>query len=282
MKKIGLVDYYISEWHANNYPKWFKEICEKDNLEYEVAYAWAEEYVSPVNGENTDQWCKRNNVERCLTIEELCEKSDYIIILSPSNPEKHLGYAEKVLPFGKPTYIDKTFSPDYKTALEIYALGEKYNTPFFSSSALRYATELDDIIGRKSVVAMGGGALFDEYLVHLVEMVVKVMDAKATRLCVDKQGEKQYNVRVDFEGDKTATMIFYPPMPHAISSAREDGKESVFRLCQSETFKGLLSDILRFFSTGEVSFSADQTKEIMKIREFAIKGAEELGQWINL
>lgn len=29
MKKIGFIDYYLSEWHANNYPIWIKEICEK-------------------------------------------------------------------------------------------------------------------------------------------------------------------------------------------------------------------------------------------------------------
>ena len=33
MKHIGFVDYYISEWHANNYPAWFKEAAEKLGLE---------------------------------------------------------------------------------------------------------------------------------------------------------------------------------------------------------------------------------------------------------
>ena len=37
MKKIGFVDYYISEWHANNYPTWIKEACEKLGTEYKVA-----------------------------------------------------------------------------------------------------------------------------------------------------------------------------------------------------------------------------------------------------
>ena len=27
MKKIGFVDYYLSEWHANNYPAWIEEAC---------------------------------------------------------------------------------------------------------------------------------------------------------------------------------------------------------------------------------------------------------------
>ena len=35
MKTIGFVDYYISEWHANNYPAWIKQVCEELHLSYE-------------------------------------------------------------------------------------------------------------------------------------------------------------------------------------------------------------------------------------------------------
>ena len=48
MKKIGFVDYYISEWHANNYPEWIKRASEKLGTDYLVSYAWAEENLSPV------------------------------------------------------------------------------------------------------------------------------------------------------------------------------------------------------------------------------------------
>ena len=49
-KKIGFVDLYLSEWHADNYPVWIKEA----GAEYEVAYAWAETDISPVSGKSTD------------------------------------------------------------------------------------------------------------------------------------------------------------------------------------------------------------------------------------
>ena len=42
MKKIGFIDYYISEWHANSYPKWIEEANEALGTDYKVAYAWAE------------------------------------------------------------------------------------------------------------------------------------------------------------------------------------------------------------------------------------------------
>lgn len=73
MKKIGFIDYYISEWHANNDPAWIKEI---GGDRFDVRYVWAEEYVSPVDGQNTDEWCAALGTERCRRIEELCEKID--------------------------------------------------------------------------------------------------------------------------------------------------------------------------------------------------------------
>ena len=120
MKRVGFIDYYIGESHANNYPGWFKEICEKSGLDYGVAYVWAELDVSPVTGETTDEWCAKTGAVRCETMKELCEKSDVIVVLAPSNPEKHLGYAQAVLPYGKRTYIDKTFAPNLPTAQEIF------------------------------------------------------------------------------------------------------------------------------------------------------------------
>lgn len=123
MRKIGLVDLYLSEWHANHYPAWIKEASTTLGETYEVAYAWAEEDISPIDGRTTAEWCETFLVEACKTLSELCEKSDCIMILVPSNPETHLRYAEAVLPYKKPTYIDKTFAEDHKTAQKIFTEG---------------------------------------------------------------------------------------------------------------------------------------------------------------
>ena len=124
-KKIGFIDLYISEWHANNYPAWIKKACEEFGYDYEVKYGWGEQDVSPTTGETTDQWCERMGVERCNTIEEICEKSDVLVILSPSRADKHLEYAKIAFTYGKPTYIDKPFSDSVENAKEIFALSEK-------------------------------------------------------------------------------------------------------------------------------------------------------------
>ena len=65
------------------------------------------------------------------TIEELIEKSDRIIVLSPDNPEMHLELTEKALQSGKLVYVDKTFAPDKETAIKIFENAKAHNTKCF-------------------------------------------------------------------------------------------------------------------------------------------------------
>lgn len=289
MKTIGLIDYYISEWHANNYPKWIKEICDEQGEDIVIKYAWAEEYVSLVDGKNTDEWCKEFNVEKCDSIKELCDKSDYIMILAPSNPEKHLGYAEETFKFanGKNVYIDKTFAPDYNTAVKIYELADKYGVKFFTSSALRYATEIDEFIDpnhpefnkpKSAIITFGGGNL-PEYLVHPLEIAVKMMGVGASEVKIECPAKRHAICSVKYADGRSYTLIYSPPYDFIIDAIEMDDLHFMHRPVVSATFNGLLKDVLRFYKTGEVSFHREQTLEIMKVREALIKALNNEGQW---
>lgn len=283
MKKIGFVDYYLSEWHANNYPAWISEASKQLGLNYQVAYAWAEKYVSPVDGKNTDEWCAEFGVEKCETLVELCEKSDVIVILAPSDPDKHLGYAEEVLKYGKKTYIDKTFAPDLRTAKQIFALSEQYGTPFFSSSALRYADELARYDDCRQMITTGSGSNLAEYVIHQVEMIVKKLGVGAEKIRAERFGRQTY-MHIVYDDDRTASMIFARALPFSVHMAdgAEQGVRPVYAEVTSPFFKGLIADILHFFETGDVSFDTTETLEVMKIREGAILATEEIDRWIDL
>ena len=269
MKKIGFIDFYISEWHANNYPVWIKQICEANGEDFKVAYVWAEQDVSPVDGKTTDAWCAEFGAERCATIDELCEKSDYVLILAPTNPEKHLGYAREALKHCKNTYIDKTFAPDYATSKEIFDIARSYGTKFFSSSALRYSTELDGLEGAANVSTTGGGSNIDEYIIHQAEMVIRLTDAYPTNVSVEKNGE-EYVCRAELEGGKSANLTFSPALPFTIEA------DGVKKSIGSDFFRALLTDILRFFKDGEASFDTEQTLKVMKLREAIINAQNVL------
>ncbi len=278
MKRIGFVDYFISEWHANNYPAWIERIRAEMGVDYKVAYAWAELDISPVDGVSTDEWCEKFGAERCATIDELCEKSDVIVILSPSNPETHLRYAEAVLKYGKRTYIDKTFAPDAEVASAIFALGEKYNAPFFSTSALRYATELDSVDEPDSMLVTGGGSNLPEYFIHLGEMVVKKMGAikwvKAT------PNGSQWIISAKTASGKDTTMIYGSAMPYNVYMSG-DGREA-WKSIKSPFFDGLIADMLRFFETGKTSFASEETLEVSRLRDAVLTATENPDEVIEI
>ena len=266
MKKIGFVDYYISEWHANNYPVWIDAL----GSEYKVTHAWAEQEISPVDGRSTDEWCGKFGVKRCETIDELCRECDVIVILAPSDPQKHLGYAEAVLPYGKPTYIDKTFAPDLETAEKIFAIARQYGTPFFSTSALRYADELVELMGGDNYIITGGGSNFPEYCVHIVEMAVKLLADRVKETSVICQGSQRICTLVT-ENGKRATLIYAPAMPFTVACDKADGGAS-YTAITSAFFSALIKDIIRFFDCGETSFDTRETLEVMKVRDALLNG----------
>lgn len=270
MKTIGFADFYISEWHANNYPAWIEEVNRELGFDYALKYAWAEQYVSPVDGVNTDEWCEKYGVTRVDTLKELCERCDAIILLAPSNPEKHIVYAKEVLTFGKPTYIDKPFSDNTADAKEMFSIAEKHGTPFFSSSALRYAAELDEVGECKAVSTLGGGSNLEEYIIHQVEMAVKKLGIGAESVRAENIGEKQTIITVNYKNGKKAAMHFAQGAPFSVIMEAAEGNVAVKNVT-SAFFPALLKDVLTFFEGGKTSFNTEETLEVNRIMTAAIK-----------
>ncbi len=281
MKKIGFIDYFMSEWHANHYPELIKKAAADIGEDFTVAYAWAECEVSPFDNVTTDEWCKQYNVERCASIDELCEKSDYILILSPSNPEKHLEYAAKALKYGKNTYIDKTFAPDFKTAEEIFKIANENGAKIFSTSALRFATELESFKNAKRLEITGGGSNIEEYIIHQIEMLVCLFKSVPERVMVESTGENSFLCSLDFGDGEYSTMSFAEQLPFAVTGHQPCGT-AIRAEMQSDFFAGLIGGMLNFYLTGNAPFDVSETLLVMKIRDAVIKGTESLGKWVEV
>lgn len=280
MKIIGFADFYISEWHADNYPKWISEASEALGLDYQVKYAWAEQDISPVSGLSTDEWCAKMGVTRCATLKELCEVCDHVIVLAPSNPEKHLGYAEEVLKYGKRTYIDKTFAPDFAISEKIFELGKAGNTSFFSTSALRYASELKNVGNAQKLIITGGGRYFEEYLIHIVEMAVVLLGTGFSRVKTETVGEQRI-CRCQCADGREAVLIFSPALGYSITAEYEGGKFRHFDVTSS-FFLDLIKDILRFFETGIQPFDPEETRAVMRVRDGLLTAEKQDGVWFDI
>ncbi|MDR0642992.1 MAG: hypothetical protein LBG07_11095, partial [Treponema sp.] len=218
----------------------------------------------------------------CGGIEELCEKSDYLLILAPDNSEKHLEYARRVLPWGKPCYIDKTFAPSLEEATEIFALAEQYGTPLCSSSALRFALEIGEFKGgARSIISSGGGPSFATYAVHQMEMIVKVMGTGAEKIMGLINGENKSLV-IRFGDGKGAlfNQAAGSSAPFAVSV--EAGGKTEYRPIESDFFRAFIDNLLGFYETGKPLASKEETLSVIALIEAGEKALAEPFRWISL
>ncbi len=277
MKKLGFIDLFIDEWHANNYPAWIKEA--KRGTEFELAYAWEK---APRNGRPLEKWCEDFSVTPLGSIEEVVEKSDAVFVLAPSNPEVHRELAEIPLKSGKPVFVDKPFAPSKADAEAMFELAAKHNTPLMSSSALRFSTELNayrNQPGTTYIETTGGGSSFWEYSIHQVEMIVSVLGTGAKRIMQCGANGVEHMV-IQYGDDRRASLTYTSNAPFTVNLVHE-GKMIVNPQC-SDFFPVLLSEILDFFATGKSPIDAAQTIEIAALVAAGIKALEAKDVWHNL
>jgi len=277
MKKIGLIDYYLDEWHANSLPGWVRDASDG---EYEITYAYGK--ITAPSGISSVEWCKNNDINFCETIEEVIEKSDVLMVLSPDNPEMHWELCQLPLRSGKITYVDKTFAPDYETAKALVTLAKEHNTPMFSSSALRFSKELEGV-EKKGVrtLATQGPGLISNYSIHQLEMIVSVMGKDAEKVMF--LGTEQCpQLVIGFSENRSAVMGQYGwGTEFSLFAARDDDTYLQIPKC-TEYFERFVVSLLRFFDNGVPPVDAEETILIARLREIGINACNTPGEWIYL
>ena len=276
MKKIGYVDYYLNEWHANSYPELFKTVA-GDKME--VAYAYAE--IDAPNGVTTKEWGEKYGIEIVNSIEKLVELSDYIIVLAPDNPETHVRLTEIPLKSGKPVYIDKTFALKTDEAKAIFKNAEEHNTPCYSSSALYFSDELSEIKkdGIKKLTSFGGGH-FEIYLVHQVEQVVALMGCDVKRVMYN--GNDLFpSILIEFSDERYAEVNFYNGQGFNMTIGYEGGTSSKLEV-KKDFWPNCIKAMADFFENPVPPVSHEQTLTVVSIIEAGIKAKDTPFEWVNI
>lgn len=278
MIKIGFIDYYLDEWHANNYPTW---IAERLDGKYGVCYAYGKINSPKVGGLTNQAWADKYGVELVDSIEELIQKSDRIVVLAPDNPETHEELTELALQSGKPVYIDKTMAPDKAAALRIFANADQYGTKCYSTSALRFAEELAGIDKTQiHHVYTEGPGNFEVYAIHQIEQIVMLMETPAKRVMFT--GDSVHpSLVIEFVDGRMAQLRQCNEMNFRLVTAdvANVGKEYVMR---SDFFGRFIDNMLEFFETEEVKVPHSQTVDVIAIREAGMRAAEKPFVWVEL
>jgi hypothetical protein len=280
MIKIGFIDYFLDEWHANNYPAWIR--ASSKGSDYSVSYAWAA--MDKPGGLTTRDWCSKFGVQMMPTQEALIEASDCLVLLSPDHPEQHEALAQQVLRSGKPTYIDKTFAPDYATALRLFALAEKSGTPLYSTSALRYAAELNWLKDQNKTqnevafVSARGPGVFANYAIHQLEMIVKVMGPGAVRALAAGTPEAPVIV-YSYDDGRSCLINHLPWSGFSLAIQTKDQKGVAFDI-KSDFWKLFIEDLLLFFETGKPPVDQAETCAAMAMIEAGRQALARPGEWV--
>lgn len=238
---------------------------------------------------------KKFGVEIVGSIDELIKMVD-VVFLETNDGRLHLQQALPVIKARKPMFIDKPVSASYKDAKAIFEAAEKWNTPVFSSSSLRYITGMSDVLNGK-ISKVTGADVFSPaktepshpdlfwYGIHGVEMLFTAMGTGCKTVSrINNQGtDLVVGIWDDgkigsFRGTRTGKDSY---------GGTIYGEKGVLTLGSFKGYDPLLKEIINFFETGKPPVTKQETLEIVAFMEAAeiskrLKGKSvEMAQILN-
>ncbi len=213
---------------------------------------------------------KKLGVEIVNSIDELLPKVD-VVLLETNDGRLHLEQALKVMKTGKRMFIDKPVAASLADAISIFRAAEHYRVPVFSSSSLRYVSEVVDINNGKIGKVLGADtyspATIEKthpdlfwYGVHGVESLFALM-GKGCRSVSRTYTENSDVVAGVWEDNRIGTF-------RGIRSGKAGfggiafGESGILPLGDYQGYNPLLIRIIEFFKTGSVPVSSEETIDI--------------------
>ena len=238
----------------------------------------------------TSQLRDKFGVEIVDSIELLCGKVDGVLLESVDG-RPHLKQVRPVIAAKKPVFIDKPVAASLADVIEIFRLAEENNVPCWSSSAFRYGEGIVGIQENKDVGKVKSCDVFgasswtehhpDLYLygIHPVTALFAVMGTgcqKITRfraqgvdMVVGIWKDGRIGTFRDLRGGKSS------------ASVRIYGTKGMIE-AKSSGYKPLVDEIIRFFKTGKVPVSAEETIEIYAFMSAADVSKAQDGAAVSL
>ena len=278
MVKVGFIDYYLDEWHANNYPAW---IAQRLDGKYKVCYAYGVIDSPHPGGLTNRQWAEKYGIELLDSMEAVIEKSDVLVVLGPDNPETHEMLTDLPLKSGQPTYVDKTFAVDKAAAERIFANAHAHNTSCYSTSALRFSSELGQI-DKQSVDKLytEGPGSYEIYSIHQIEPIVALMETPAEKVMF--LGDDRHPAMViAFADGRTAQMHQCPGLSFRLTAVDRENNARALTV-NSDFFGNFIDNLVQFFETGEIPVPHGQTVQVIAIREAGLKAMKAPFTWVDV
>jgi len=281
MIKCGLIDYKLDNFHANKFISLLKGELASSGVS--ICYAY-EEFT-----DNQKDWCKENDVIRCKTPKQVVEKSDVIMVLAPDNIDKHLSLGKAAYTSGKRVYVDKFLAAKISDARKIVSLCEKAGTPLLSSSALRFSTELTEILKQKKITAAAqmfarGPNSWSGYGCHSLAPVLKLMGTDIEKIINTGNAETSV-VTIRYKDGRMAVIetregnnVFEVFRWH-FGVKQENGYIVFSALDGPGFYRDLISHVVNWFKTGDTDITINEMLTAVWVLENGSKSLAAGGKW---
>jgi hypothetical protein len=230
---------------------------------------------------------KKLGVEIVDSIDSLLKKVD-VVLLETNDGRRHLEQVIPVLKSGKRVFVDKPIAASLADTIAIFEASKKYGVPLFSASSLRYIKGVQEL--DKSTVV--GADTFSPatlekthpdlfwYGVHGVETLYTVMGTGCQS--VTRTHTDQADVVVGTWADGRIGTF------RGTRAGKHDYGGTVFTqngnviLGPYAGYEPLLQEIIKFFETGKVPVSPEETLEIFAFMEAADESKRRGGATVTL
>lgn len=230
---------------------------------------------------------KKLGVQIVDSIDDLLKQVD-VVLLETNDGRRHLEQVMPVLKAGKRVFVDKPISASLSDAIAIFEASKKYGVPLFSASSLRYIKGVQDL--DKSTVL--GADTFSPatlekthpdlywYGVHGVETLYTVMGIGCQS--VARTHTDQTDVVVGTWADGRIGTF------RGTRSGKHEYGGTVYTtngntiLGPYGGYEPLLQEIVKFFDTGKVPVSPEETLEIFAFMEAADESKRQGGATVTL
>ncbi|MGG1575260.1 Gfo/Idh/MocA family protein, partial [Fictibacillus sp. NRS-1165] len=231
-------------------------------------------------GPITRQLEKDFHVKMLGSPEEVAEQTDAILLTSVDG-RVHLEQFSRVVPYGKPIYIDKPLACSSADARRIFDLAQQYNVPVSSSSSLRFSEELQqaamdqgsiigaDTYGPMKIEPPLPGLFW--YGIHSIEMLFTVMGTGCRQVGCTVNNDHDVIVGKWADG-RIGTVRGNRTGNHQFGALVHRRSGTAFVDCQKGTkphYASLLEEVMKMFTTGESPVGMDESMEVIRFIEAA-------------
>ena len=233
---------------------------------------------------------KELGVEIVNSIDDLIKKVD-VVLLESNDGRVHLEQALPVFKAGKRMFIDKPVAASLADTLAIFEASEKYKSPFFSASSLRYMESAQEVVKGKVGNVLGADtyspAALEKthpdllwYGIHGVETLFTVMGAGCKT--VTRTHTENTDVVVGLWEDGRIGTFRGTRNGKSSYGGTVYGEKGNVTLGPFGGYNPLLSQIIQFFESGISPINAQETLEIVAFTEAADVSKNNGGVTVDL